>query len=184
MSSKNFSQSTTERYALALYELAQENSEINKIESEAKSIQELFYQSSEFRSLIKNPTNSKNEQSNVMKAICDQFKFSKIFTKFLCFLCFKRRLFFMEKILINFMQIASKKRGEIKAQLSSSKELSSAELEKIQQELSENFTSKIKLDYKYDPKLIGGLIIQVGSIMIDTSIKSRLKRLEKSVIEA
>ena len=140
MSSKNFSQSTTERYALALYELAQENSEINKIESETKSIQELFYQSSEFKSLIKNPTNNKNEQLNAMKAICDQFKFSKIFTKFLCFLCFKRRLFFMEKILINFMQIASKKRGEVKAQLSSSKELSSAELEKIQQELSENFT--------------------------------------------
>ena len=54
----------------------------------------------------------------------------------------------------------------------------------IQKELSENFTSKIKLEYKYDPTLIGGLIIQVESIMIDTSIKNRLKRLEQSIIEA
>ena len=90
----------------------------------------------------------------------------------------------MEKILINFMQIASKKRGEIKAQLSSSKELSPGELEKIQQELSEDFASKIKLDYKYDSTLIGGLIIQIGSIMIDTSIKNKLKRLEMKMVEA
>ena len=183
-SKKNFSQSTTERYALALYELAQENSEIGKIELETKSIQELCYRSSEFRSLIKDPTNKKNEQLNAIKAMCDQFKFSKIFTKFLCFVCFKRRLFFIEKILINFLQIASKKRGEIKAQLSSSKELSPGELEKIQQELSENFASKIKLDYKYDSTLIGGLIIQIGSIMIDTSIKNKLKRLEMKMVEA
>ena len=90
----------------------------------------------------------------------------------------------MDRILNNFLQLVSKSRGEIKAQLSSSKELSPSELENIQKELSENFTSKIKLDYKYDPTLIGGLIIQVGSIMIDTSIKNRLKRLEKSMIEA
>ena len=77
----------------------------------------------------------------------------------------------------------SKSRGEIKAKLSSSKELSQVEIENIQKQLSENFTSKIILDYKYDPTLIGGLIIQVESIMIDTSIKNRLKQLEKSMLE-
>ena len=78
----------------------------------------------------------------------------------------------------------SKGRGEIKAKLRSSKELSQVEIENIQKQLSENFTSKIILDYKYDPTLIGGLIIQVESIMIDTSIKNRLKQLEKSMLEA
>ena len=81
-------------------------------------------------------------------------------------------MFFLERILNDFLQLVSKSRGEIKAQLSSSKELSQVEIENIQKELSENFTSKIKLNYKYDPTLIGGLIIQIGSIMIDTSIKS------------
>ena len=93
-------------------------------------------------------------------------------------------MFFLERILNNFLQLVSKSRGEIKARLNSSKKLSKIELENIQKELSKNFTSKIKLDYKYDPDLIGGLIIQVGSIMIDTSIKSRLKHLETSMIEA
>ena len=58
------------------------------------------------------------------------------------------------------------------------------EVNKIKDELSENFVTKVKLDYKYDPSLIGGLIIQVGSVMIDTSIQSKLKQLENKMIEA
>ena len=185
MSSKSdFSELATGRYALALFELGQENSELDKMEIESKSLQDLFRTSSEFMSLVKDPTYKRNEQLEAIKMMSNRFKFSSTFNKFLSFLCFKRRLFFLERILNSFLQLVSKSRGEIRAQLSSSKELSSNELENIQKELSENFTSKIKLDYKYDPTLIGGLIIQVGSIMIDTSIKNRLKLLEKSMVEA
>ena len=185
MSSKSgFSDIAIERYALALYELGKENFELDKIEIESKSIQELFQHSSEFVNLIKNPTNNKNEQMNVIKKISNRFQFSNTFTKFLCLLCFKRRLSFLGKILNNFLNIISKSRGEIKAQLISSRELSSHELENIQKELSESFTSKIILEYKYDPSLIGGLIIQVRSIMIDVSIKNQLKKLEIKMIGA
>ena len=121
---------------------------------------------------------------NVIKKISNRFQFSNTFTKFLCLLCFKRRLSFLGKILNNFLNIISKSRGEIKAQLISSRELSSHELENIQKELSESFTSKIILEYKYDPSLIGGLIIQVRSIMIDVSIKNQLKKLEIKMIGA
>jgi len=185
LSSKgNFSGTTTKRYALALYELGKENSEIDKIEVESRSIQELFHNSLEFKNLIKDPTNSKNEQMNVIKNICSKFSFSNTFTKFLCLLCFKRRLFYLDKILDNFTNIISKSKGEIKAQLNSSKKLSPDELKNIQEELSESFTSKIILEYKYDPSLIGGLIIKVGSVMIDASIKNQLKKLETKMIEA
>ena len=183
-SRNNFSVAATGRYALALYELAQESAELDKVEEEVKSLSDLFHKSPEFKSLIKNPTYKKHEQSLTIQNICEQFNFTNTFSKFLSFLCFKRRLFFLENILKNFLHIASKGRGEIKAQLSSSKELSPSEIQNIQKELSANFTSKIILDYKYDSTLIGGLIIQVGSIMIDTSIKNRLKQLEKSMLEA
>ena len=185
MNSKgDFSEMTTGRYALALFELGQENSELNEMEVESKSLQDLLKKSSEFMSLVKDPTYKRNEQLEAIKLISSRFKFTNTFSKFLSLLCFKRRLFFLEKILNNFLQLASKSRGEIKAKLSSSKELSQVEIENIQKQLSENFTSKIILDYKYDPTLIGGLIIQVGSIMIDASIKNRLKQLEKSMLEA
>ena len=185
MTSKiNFSDIPTERYGLALYELAKETSEIDKIEMEAKNIMELLQKNSDFKNMVTNPTNKKEEQTGAIKSITEKFKFSVTFTKFLCLLCFKRRLFFLERILISFLKIISKSRGEIDAELLSSKKIEPNELENIQKELSENFTSKIKLNYKHDPSLIGGLVIKLGSIMIDTSIKNKLKRLKIKMIEA
>ena len=73
---------------------------------------------------------------------------------------------------------------ELKAKLVSAKKLSNEELKKIEIELSKDFKSQLNIDYKYDPNLIAGLIIQVGSVMVDTSIKSKLKQLEKNMIEA
>jgi len=183
-SKSDFSEIATGRYALALFELGQENSELNRMEIESKSLQDLLKKSSEFMSFVKDPTYKRNEQLEAIKMVSNRFKFTNTFSKFLSLLCFKRRLFFLEKILNNFLQLMSKSRGEIKAKLSSSKELSQVEIENIQKQLSESFTSKIILDYKYDPTLIGGLIIQVESIMIDTSIKNRLKKLKKSMLEA
>ena len=152
MSSKSdFSEMTFRRYALALFELGQENSELNEMEVESKSLQDLLKKSSEFMRLTKDPTYKRNEQLEVIKLISSRFKFTSIFSKFLSLLSFKRRLFFLEKILNNFLQLVSKSRGEIRAKISSSKELSQAEIENIQKQLSENFTSKIILDYKYDP---------------------------------
>ena len=82
------------------------------------------------------------------------------------------------------MDICSQKRGEVKARLVAAKQLSAEDVNKIKDELSKDFTNKVKLDYKYNPNLIGGLIIQIGSVMIDTSIKNKLKKLENKMIEA
>ena len=81
------------------------------------------------------------------------------------------------------MRLCSKKRGEIKASLISSKELSESELNKISSELSDSMGSELKLDYKVDKELIGGLKLQLGSFMIDTSIKNKLKKYEQVMIE-
>ena len=81
------------------------------------------------------------------------------------------------------MKLCSKKRGEIKASLISSKELSQLELDSISKDLSDSMGSIIKFDYKIDKKLIGGLKLQLGSTMIDTSIKSKLKKYEQVMIE-
>ena len=104
--------------------------------------------------------------------------------KFLSFLTSKNRLFFLNQIIDSFLDFVSSNKGELKAKLLSSKELSKAELEKIRIELSKDFKSELNIDYKYDPDLIGGLVIQVGSVIIDTSIKTKLKKLEQSMVEA
>ncbi len=97
---------------------------------------------------------------------------------------FKNRLFYLKQIINSFLNFVSINKGELKAKLYSSKPLSKDELESIQNELSKDFNSTIKIDYKHDPNLIAGIIIQVGSIMVDTSVRSQLKRLEKDMLGA
>ena len=98
MSSKNgFSDSIANRYALALYELCEENSELEKVEIQSKDIIKLFEESEDFKSLVENPINKKDEQINVIKNIADKFDFAETFSKFLCFVALKRRFFFYKK---------------------------------------------------------------------------------------
>ena len=179
-----FSISSAERYSLALFELSEENNLLSQIEEQSLSVLNLINQSKDFFNLIKDPTTSQEDLSKVINKIADVNKFENLFKNFLDFLIQKRRFFFIERILKSFIEICSKKRGELIAELKSAKKLSSDEIKKITDELSNNFKSKIKLNYKQDESLIGGLIVQVGSTMIDTSIKSKLQQIENRMIEA
>jgi len=184
LSSKStFLNSTSKSYALALYELAKENSELNKVEDGMNGIKTLLSKSSDFKEMILNPTVLKEEKNKVITKMVDQYNFCQTLKKFLGFLTIKNRLFFLNKIIDSFLDLVSSSRGELKAKLLSSKELSKSELEKIRSELSKDFQSPIKIDYKHDPDLIAGLVIQAGSVMVDTSIKTKLRQLQKSMIE-
>ena len=185
MSSKStFSSSTSKSYAVALYELSKENSELNKVEDGIKSLNQLLSESLNFKEMILSPVVAKEDKKNVMFTIAEQNNFCGILKNFLGFLAIKNRLFFLDKIIDSFLNLISNKKGELKARLISSKKLSIEEQKKIQNELSKNFKSTLSIDYQYDPNLIAGLIIQVGSIMVDSSIKTKLKKLEKNMLEA
>ena len=181
---KGFSITSADRYSLALYELASENNVLSQVEDQALSILNLISSSRDFSNLIKDPTNS---QDNLLKAInsfSNDNKLENLLKSFLSFLITKRRFFYVEQILKSFIEICSQKRGELKAELKSAKELSDDEISKITDELKKNFSSKIRLNYKYDESLIGGLVLQVGSTMVDTSIKNKLQQIENKMVEA
>ena len=184
MSAKStFSNSTSKSYAVALYELAKENSELNNAEDGMNGLKKLLNDNSDFKEIISSPTVGKEEKKKVIFEIADQYNFSQTLKNFLGFITIKNRLFFLGRIIDSFLNIASINKSELKAKLVSSKQLSKKELENIQNELSKDFKSPIKIDYIYDPTLIAGLIIQVGSVMVDASIKSKLKQLEKNMVE-
>ena len=185
MSNKdNFSVSSNNSYSQALYELAIESNVLNQVENQVLAVIKLISESQDFNNLIKDPTNKQEDQLNVINLISDKFKFNELFKIFLNFLILKRRLFFIEKILNDFLIICTNQRGEVLAKLIVAKELNESEIEKIKKDLTENFGYNVKLNYKYDPSLIGGLIIQIGSVMIDTSIKNKLQQIENKMIEA
>jgi F-type H+-transporting ATPase subunit delta len=179
-----FSITSAERYSLALFELSEENNLLSQIEVQSSSILNLIEQSEDFSNLIKDPTTNQEDLLKVINTISENNKFESLFKNFLSFLIQKRRFFFIERILKSFIEICSRKRGELKAELKSAKELSNEEIAKITEELTKNFSSKIKLNYKHDESLIGGLVVQVGSTMVDTSIKNKLQQIENRMIEA
>ena len=181
---KGFSNTSANRYSLALYELAEESNLLSKIETNSLSILNLIGTSVDFNNLIKDPTVSRNELINAINKIFDYLEIENLLKNFTNFLVIKRRFFFIEQILNNFIEICSEKRGELKTEIRSAKNLSNDEINNIKDELSKHFTSKIKLDYKYDESLIGGLIVQVGSTMIDTSIKNKLQQIENKMMKA
>ena len=181
---KGFSITSASRYSLALYELASESNILEQVEDQSLSILNLISSSKEFSNLIKDPTSKQEDLLKVINNISDNNKFENLLKFFLSFLITKRRFFYVEKILKSFIETCSKKRGELKAELKSAKELSSDEITKITDELTQNFSSKIKLNYKHDKSLIGGLVVQVGSTMVDTSIKNKLQQIENRMIEA
>ena len=184
MSSKStFSNSTSKSYAVALYELSKENSDLNEVENGIKNLDKLLKENSDFQEMILNPIISKEIKQNIIFTISDRNNFTSTLKKFLGFIATKNRLFFLEKIIESFLNLVSKNKGELKAKIVSSKKLSIEEQKKIQKELSENFKSQLIIDYEYNPNLIAGLTIQVGSIMIDTSIKTKLQKLERNMLE-
>ena len=184
--SKNtgFSITSANRYSLALFELAEENNLLSQIEDQSLSMLNLINQNDDFYNLIKDPTINQEDLSKVINIIVEKNKFDTLFKNFLNFLIQKRRFFFIESILESFIETCSIKRGELKAELKSAKNLSSDEITKITELLTKNFSSKIKLNYKHDESLIGGLVVQVGSTMVDTSIKNKLQQIENRMIEA
>jgi F-type H+-transporting ATPase subunit delta len=180
---KSFSTETSERYSRALFEVSRDLDDLDKVENDIKNFKLIYDKNLEVRNFIKDPSQIITEQNKLVNLISDKLKFSKNVQKFLLLLIEKRRIFFVNKIIESFLRLCSQKRGEIKASLISSKELSQTELNDISTDLSKSMGSTLKFDYKVDKELIGGLKLQLGSIMIDTSIKNKLKKYKQAMLE-
>ena len=153
------------------------------VEVNVKEFLTIYKTSENLKSFIKNPTQPQSNQLNVLNKISTQMNISKVTKNFLNVLVLKRRIFFINKIFLNFLSLASKKRGELKASLISSKNMTIEEIENLNKDLSQTLGATIALDFKVDENLIGGLTMKIGSLMIDTSIKNKLKKYEKTMLE-
>jgi len=167
-----------------LYEIANENSELEIVEKNVDDILAIYNSSEDLKNFVKNPTQSQSSQLDVFDKISNRMNLSKTIINFLNVLVSKRRIFFIEKIFLSFLNLVSEKKGEVKASLISSKHLTKEELQSLKQNLIQTIGVSIVLDYKVEEDLIGGLKMQIGSLMVDTSIKNKLKKYEQIMLEA
>ncbi len=181
---KTFSSEISQRYALALYELSKENDLTQEFESNIQTFLKIYKSNQDLVNFIKNPTNTIENQKIVFEKILNNLKLNKLMKNFFLILIIKKRIFFIDKIFDEFLKLISTKRGEISSNLISSKKIDKENLLNIEKEISTSLNRSIKMNYKLDENLIGGIIIQIGSLMIDTSLKNKLQKYKKLMLEA
>ena len=169
------------RYASALYDLADEKGALDAVAADLTALQKMIDESDDFRRFLKSPVISRIEQSKAMAAIADKAQLSPISLKFLGLLAANRRLFALIGVIAGFRAILAERRGEATAQVTSAAPLSDAQTASLIEALKKAVGRNVGIATQIDPSILGGLIVKVGSRMVDSSLKSKLQRLKLSM---
>ena len=171
------------RYAQAVFELAQDQGHLDKLENDIQILKEVLSQSVDLMSLINSPVYSREAQSKAVLAVAAKMKLTKTMSNTLGLMASKRRLFVVPALLDRLSGLIAEQKGEVSAEVTSAKALTKAQSEKLSKAISARFGKAVKINATVDEGIIGGLVVKVGSRMIDTSIRSKLNSLQNVMKE-
>jgi F-type H+-transporting ATPase subunit delta len=171
------------RYATALFGLADEQEDISTLEQNVGTLKECLDKSVDLASLISSPMYSRDQQQTAITAIAKKLGLSIVMTNTLSLMAVKRRLFVVPTFLTVLSDLIAVSKNEIMAEVVSAKSLSKGQLDNLAKTLKGNFRKDVKINATVDPGLIGGMIVKVGSTMIDTTIKAKLNSLQNVMKE-
>ncbi len=171
------------RYATAVFELAKEAKSLAPLEANLDDLSAALDASAEFRALIGSPVLSRGDQGAAITAIADKMGLVPELKNGLALMAAKRRLFVLPQLVAILGRMIAEDKGEVSAEVTSAKALSKAQANKLAKTLKARIGRDVKLKATVDESLIGGLVVKVGSKMIDTSIRSRLDSLQNAMKE-
>ncbi len=166
------------RYAAALFELAKENSKIADVEADLGKFQKMLESSDDLRSMVRSPVIPAEEQAKAIGALLDKAGISGFAANFLKLIAGNRRLFAAPEMIKAFHSLAARDRGEVTAEVTSATSLNDSQIAELKQTLKASVGKDVSLATKVDASLLGGLIVKVGSRMIDSSLKTKLQNLK------
>lgn len=166
------------RYASALFDLAKDAGNLDAVEGDIAGLKRLIGESEDFATLIRSPVLSHEEQVAGMQAILKQAGAAELTGRFLGVVIDNRRLFVLDDIIAAFDALLADHKGETTAEVASAVALSQAQEEAIRATLTARLDRQVKLDVTVDPDLLGGLVVRVGSRMIDSSLRTKLDNLQ------
>lgn len=172
------------RYASALYDLAREKNAVEAVERDLKSLERAVHSSADLVRLIKSPVFSREDQWKAMEEVLKRMNVSDLTRRFIGVVAANRRLFVLPEIIAAYFAALAKARGEATAMVESATELSRAQADALKASLKSALGDKINLVEKLEPALLGGLVVRVGSLMVDSSLRTRLNSLELAMREA
>ena len=167
-----------ERYAAALFDLGDERRTLDAVASDLRQLRSMLQASSDLRRLIRSPVLSRDQQGAAMGAVAESAELSPLVRDFLAVVARNRRLFAVPAIIEAFLTKLATRRGEVNAQVTAAQPLTEAQLAALNEQLRRSIGSRVTVDVQVDRGLIGGMIVKVGSRMVDGSVRSRLQRLQ------
>ena len=173
------------RYASALFELALEEKALDAVKTDLEKFDALVADSPELERLVRSPVFSADDKLKALSAILDKAGIKGLAANFLRVLTTNRRLFAVRDVVRGYRALVARHRGEVTAQVTVAEKMSDKNLEALKDALKSKTAGKnIDLDVKIDPSIIGGLIVKVGSQMVDSSLRTKLNSIKLAMKEA
>ncbi len=171
------------RYASAVFDIAKDGNNLKAMEQDVDALDAALSDSADFRDLISSPLYGREEQASAVKAIAQKMALSETMANLLGLLADKRRLFVLPGIVATLRDLLADDRGEVTAEVTSAKAMTKTQSDNLANALSEQVGKSVSIKETVDASILGGLIVKVGSRMIDTSIASKLNALQNNMKE-
>lgn len=171
------------RYALAMFDLSRETNALSVLEADVDALDNALKTSPDLRAMISSPLYSRDEQGAAITAIAAGLGVSQTFANLMSIMAGKRRLFVLPQLVVTLRGMIAEEKGEVTAEVASAKALTKTQSEKLAKTLSAQAGKDVKIISTVDESLIGGLVVKIGSKMIDTSIRSKLMALQNTMKE-
>jgi F-type H+-transporting ATPase subunit delta len=169
------------RYATALFELAEADKQLDEVANDLLAIDQMLEKSDDLKRLIRSPVISRDNQGMAMAAVMEAAKARELSRKFIGLVAQNRRLFVLPAMIKAYQALIKVLRGESTAEVVSAKKLSAKQLKEIEDALKNATGTNVSVDASVDESLLGGLIVKVGSRMVDSSLKTKLNQLRFSM---
>ena len=183
MSNSSLGSGAAGRYANALFDLAREEGSLEQTEKDMEALGAALDDSQDLTDLIKSPVYGRDAQARGVEAVAEKMGLSQLVRNVVGLMGQKRRLHMLPDVIAIFRELMAEHRGEITAEVTTARKLSSAQAKKLAKTLKSAEGRGVKLNVTVDEAIIGGLIVKVGSRMIDTSIRSKLSQLQNAMRE-
>jgi F-type H+-transporting ATPase subunit delta len=172
------------RYATALFDLALEQKAIDAVRSDLDRFDALLAGSEDLTRLVRSPLFTAEEQTKALRAILEQSGISGLAVNFLLLVTRKRRLFAVRQMIKAFRALVARHKGEVTAQVTVAENLSDAHLAALKDALKSITKQDVRIDVEVDAAIIGGLVVKLGSRMVDSSLRTKLNSIKFAMKEA
>ncbi|SMH37062.1 F0F1 ATP synthase subunit delta [Maritimibacter sp. HL-12] len=183
MSEASISTGIAQRYATAVFELAREDKKLAAVEKDLDALDAAIAESPDLAAMIASPVYSRGDQAKAVTALAAKMGLSAMIAGALGVMAEKRRLFILPQFISSLRAAIAEDKGEVTAEVTAAKAMTKAQQDKLAKALKASVGKDVKIKLAVDESLIGGLVVKVGSKMIDSSIRSRLNALQNSMKE-